>query len=172
MMRAMIFVLLTSVVAVGCGREPAAAEGAGLPNEPIAEIATVDPGACGSGSGFDALPEGVCLSESYRFRGDRSYLDAAGRERHRLTFDYVDGDAEQVASNVSRAFAISGYYVRPRMDTPDGSVQIPLTKKDLGTTYLSVQSLPATAPADPNRKGSFFIDFLGSPVSVAAGRSD
>jgi hypothetical protein len=120
---------------------------------------------CGA-SGFDVLPNGVCLLASYRYHGAREYVDGAGRKRRRVTFDFVDGDAEQVAGQVSKAFASAGYYVRPRMDTKNGSLQIPMTKKDLGTTYLSVKQLPDTAPVNPNRKGSFFVDFLLDPVTA------
>ena len=161
MMRTVFLAGVVTTLLVGCGKEPAV-EAAAMQSPLAAEVAQApmaEAVKCGSGEGFDTLPAGICLSESYRFRDQRDYV-AGGRDRHRLTFDFAEGDAEGVAEQISSAFDAAGYYVRPKMDTTDGSLQIPLTKKDLGTTYLSVRLLPETANPNPNRKGYFFIDFL------------
>lgn len=155
--------VLAAAIATGCGREPAeqaavAAPVAGTPEarEPADQ--------CGRGKGFSELPAGVCLPASYRVLGQRDYADSAGRGRHRVTFTFAEGDAQSVLSRITDEYSRAGYYVRPKMATKNGSLQVPMTNKNMGTTYLSVTERPQATVQSANWKGSFFIDFMLPPT--------
>lgn len=158
MTKTIIFVL-AAVIATGCGREPAEQATATAPVAGSAEVRRAAD-QCGSGKALSSLPAGVCLPASYRVVGKRDYADSAGRVRRRITFAFAEGDAQSVLSRITDEYSRAGYYVRPKMDTKNGSLQVPMTKKGLGTTYLSVTALPQATGQSANRKSSFFIDFL------------
>lgn len=162
-MRMTILAIATALILVGCGKEPVGEpEGTSQTAAEVAIPETEQDKTCGAGKGFDALPMDACVPSVYRFRNAREYVDGQGRDRRRLTFDFSDSDALAVAEQVSAEFAKRGYNVRPTKETADGSLQVPITRKDIGTIYLSVLAQPGAD--NPGRKGSFFVDFLQNPL--------
>lgn len=117
---------------------------------------------CGQGEGYDRLPSRICMQPQFDFRSLREYHDKQGRERTRVTFAYYNG-VDDVLGSTGSALTAAGYRKREAENKADGSILVPFTKGDSGTTYLEVKP-----PADGDLPGSgtFFIDFRDGPADT------
>jgi hypothetical protein len=169
-MKYLIPTLLATALLAACGQQPAAPADTAVatPVAPAA-VAAATPAqpACAKAKGYDLLPAGVCMTDKFGFREDKPYTDKLGRNRRRLTFGYFGRDADAVAKNVSAAFKAAGYNVRPATPTTDGSIQVPMTNKASGTTYLVARQSDKLR-ADGKVQGTFTLDFAADAATATA----
>lgn len=159
------FLALACVVAglvAGCdSRNDAAVDATQQPVEQAAEAPKPPVPACLQGKGYDQLPPDVCINRQFAFRSVRHYRDKQGNGRTRVTFAYENG-IEDVVGTITNALAGNGYRVRERENKMNGSILLPFTKRQSGTTYLEIK--PASDGATPG-SGEFFIDYRDVPAA-------
>jgi hypothetical protein len=166
------FLALACVAAglvAGCKPGNDAAVDATQPSaEQVAEAPKPPVPACLRGKGYDQLPSGVCLHQQFGFQSVRHYQDKQGNDRTRVTFAYEHG-IEGVVATITDALTDKGYRARERENKANGSILLPFTKRQAGTTYLEIKPDPdGVAPGS----GKFFIDYRdvpAVPASSAAG---
>src|SRR5690606_22646199 len=111
----------------------------------------------------DRLPSGICMQPQFDVRSVRQYQDKQGRERTRVTFAYSNG-VDDVVGAMGNALTAAGYRKREAENKADGSILVPFTKDDRGTTYLEVKP---SADRDMPGSGTFFIDFRDGTADAA-----
>lgn len=161
------FLALACVVAgfaAGCdSTNDAATDTARQPVEQVAEAPEPPVRACLQGKGYDQLPPGVCIDRQFEFRSVRHYQDKQGNNRTRVTFAYGNG-VEDVVGAITGALTNNGYRARERENKANGSILLPFTKREAGTTYLEIK--PASDGATPVN-GDFFIDYRDAPAAAS-----
>lgn len=169
-MKASVPLIVLMLAVTGCHqRETPPAQVQAVPDPSVAQMTEAAPPPapkCATGTGYESLPTDVCLPESYEVSKHLSYTDSQGRARMRVVFGYSRQDAEGVVSSMTLAMKSAGYRVYPRVAKEDGSISIPFTKKESGTTYLEVKQLPPSG--DGGQRGVFFLDFLSTGLPVAS----
>lgn len=154
-------------LASGCDSRKETAAEVPPPSDVATEVAVAESEAsapkCRQAEGYDRLPSGICMQVQFDVRSVRQYQDKQGRERTRVTFAYVNG-VEDVVASVGSALTVAGYRKREPENKADGSTLVPFTKGDSGTTYLEVKP---SSDGDVPGSGTFFIDFRDGPADVA-----
>lgn len=165
--KSLLIVCALAGVAAGCDSRKEPATGAAPQPEVMAEGAVAEPEApapsCLQGEGYDRLPSGICMRLQFDVRGVRQYQDKQGRGRTRVTFAHANG-VDDVVESMSNALTVAGYRKREPENKADGSILVPFTKGDSGTTYLEVKP---SSDGDVPRSGTFFIDFRDVPTDAS-----
>lgn len=160
--KSLLVVCALAGLASGCDSRKETAAGATPPSDVAAQAAVAEPEAsapsCLRGEGYDRLPSEICMQLQFDVRGIRQYQDKQGRERTRVTFAYTNG-IDDVVESMGSAMTVAGYRKREPETKADGSILVPFTKGDSGTTYLEVKPSDRDVPGG----GTFFIDFRDGP---------
>lgn len=165
--------VLAAALLAACGQEPATPVAANPQSAPAPAPATVAalPATpetnCAAGADYAQLPSNVCFTRLYKLVASKDYTDDAGRARRRLTYSYSGMDLKGLTGNVAASFDKAGYFTRKPEAKPDGTVIVPMTRKNLSTTYLSASTAPNSGPTAAETKGNFFIDYVVAENTVA-----
>ena len=154
-------------LAMGCDSGKDTAVDA-APQPEVAAESEVSAPTCLQGEGYDRLPSDVCVHRQFGFRATRHYQDKQGRDRTRVTFAYENG-VDNVVESMGSAFTSAGYRMRERENKADGSILVPFTKGDAGTTYLEIKPL---SDGDAAGGGTFFVDFRDAPTVPSQAPAD
>lgn len=134
---------------------------------PSAEVAT-EP--CPEQAGYIAFPEGVALDIPYHLRADRIYIHKNGKERRRVSVEFLDGDAGTALASFEQSMIRAGFTAKPRKDMPNGNVTMAFGKKGFGTVRLVAVSTPGPKPSNPGAKGVISMDYPADNVTAAPSR--
>ena len=166
--------VLAAALLAACGQEPAtpvaATPQAAAAPAPVAAagVPVTAETACAAGADYAQLPSNVCFTRLYKLIATKDYTDSAGRARRRLTYSFSGMDLKGLTSNVAASFDKVGYFTRKPEAKPDGTVIVPMTRKNLSTTYLSANTSPKSGPTAAETTGSFYVDYVVAEMTVAA----
>jgi len=166
--------VLAAALLAACGQEPATPVAANPQQAApapapaaVAALPATPETTCAAGADYAQLPSNVCLTRMYKLIATKDYTDDAGRARRRLTYSYSGMGLKDVTRSLTDSFDKTGYFTRKPEAKPDGTVIVPMTRKNLSTTYLSVNVAPNSGPTAAQTKGSFFIDYVVGENTVA-----
>jgi hypothetical protein len=159
-MKRTLLIAVGLLAIAGCNNPaPADQTAQGTPAAVPTSSSDTNPAACSEAPGYNPFPQGIAPAFAYHLRSDRLYVHKNGKNRRRLTIEFLDGDANAALASFEQSMSAAGFKARPRKDGADGRITTPFAKKGFGTVIATAIPSPGPNPANPAAKGVLSIDY-------------
>jgi len=102
----------------------------------------------------EALPESVQLAFPYHFRSQRLVDADDGRQRLRLTVEFLDGDVDSTAASLGSSMADAGFEIVDQQALDEGRHRVVYRKKGFGRVNTVIAPKGAQEMRNPAARGT------------------